>query len=408
MSVPRTDIASAAAVRISLRHPFWCEVFYSMTIREATPEEAAAGIQTEATDGRNLWINKDFWKSIPLDQQVAELVHELFHKILLHNTRRGSRDPYLWNVACDYVINAGMKKMGFNFPTSGDKAWLFDPQYEGALAEQVYADLMKKAKQQPQPKPGQGQPQQGQGQGMKGQPGVPKLAPGREDLKDAAGCDHPETRERIEQEIKAMVDRAVAMAKAMGNLPAGIEKEVAQAGKAAREPWYNHLHRYMQSLAVSEYNWARINRRAMLTHKLFAPLHYSEALGEVRLYIDTSGSCYAAAQQTHFAMHLNAILAEAKPRRVVISYFDTKVYPGEEIEAGTLEVDLRPRGGGGTSFVPIFEDLAEAEVPPDIVIILTDLCGTFPSHEPDCPVMWACTEENEVAPFGETIHVCND
>jgi predicted metal-dependent peptidase len=118
---------------------------------------------------------------------------------------------------------------------------------------------------------------------------MPQLAPGREDLKDAPGAEHPETRERIEQEVKAMVDRAVAMAKAMGNLPAGIEKEVIKASKPAREPWFNHLHRYMQSLAISEYNWARMNRRAMLTHKCFAPLHYSEALGVVDVYVDTSG-----------------------------------------------------------------------------------------------------------------------
>lgn len=401
----QTQIAAAAAVRIALRHPFWTEVFYSMTIREATPEEVAGGIQTEATDGRNLWINKDFWKSIPLEQQVAELVHELFHKILLHNTRRGNRDPYLWNVACDYVINAGMKKMGFNFPTTGPGAWLYDPQYEGALAEAVYNELVKKAKAQPQPQPGQGGQQDPNGSPFKGKPGVPQLAPGREDLKDAPGSEHPETRDKIEQEIKAMVDRAITMAKAMGNLPAGIEKDVAKATKAAKEPWYNHLHRYMQALAVSEYNWARQNRRALLTHKCFAPMHYSEALGVVDVFIDTSGSCYAAAQQSNFAMHLNAILAEAKPRLVRLWYFDTKVYPGQEIQAGELDVDLKPRGGGGTSFVDIFRTVEEQEEPPEVCIILTDLCGTFPSHEPDYPVVWANVDAGETAPFGEVINI---
>lgn len=396
----QTQIAAAAAVRMTLRHPFWTEVFYSMTIREATPEEVASGTQTEATDGRNLWINKDFWKTIPLDQQVAELVHELFHKILLHNTRRGNRDPYTWNVACDYVINAAMKDNGFQFPTTGDKAWLYEPKYSGWLAEAVYNDLMKQAKEKQQ---GGGQ---GAGQpGIKGVPGMPQLSPARQDLKDTPGAEHPETRERIETEVKAMVDRAVAMAKAMGNLPAGIEANVAKATKAAHEPWYNHLHRYMQSLSISEYNWARMNRRALLTHRCLAPLHYSEALGIVDLFIDTSGSCYAAAQQANFAMHLNAILAEAKPRLVRLHYFDTKVYPGGEIQAGEVDIDLRPRGGGGTSFVDIFRQIAEYDEQPEVVIILTDLLGTFPSHGPDCPVVWACTEPDEVAPFGETIHV---
>lgn len=399
----QSQIAAAAAVRLALRHPFWTEVFYSMTIREATPEEVASGIKTEATDGRNLWINKDFWSKIALDQQVAELVHELFHKILLHNVRRGSRDPYIWNVACDYVINAAMKKNGFPIESYGD--WLLDMQYDGWLAEAVYNDLIKKAKQKAG---GGGSGGQGQGKPGPGMPGIPQLSPNRQDLKDTPGVEHPETRERIEQEVKAMVDRAIAMAKAMGNLPAGIEKEVAKASKPAREPWYNHLHRYMQSLAISEYNWAKLNRRALLTHKVMAPLHYAEALGEVRVYLDTSGSCYAAAQQANFAAHLNAILAEAKPQRVVVKYFDTRVYEGIEVQAGEVDVELRPRGGGGTSFVDIFRDIEEADVAPDVVIILTDLMGTFPSHAPECNVVWACVDEDEVAPFGETIYVHND
>jgi predicted metal-dependent peptidase len=374
-----------------------------MTIREVTPEEVAAGIQTEATDGRNLWINKDFWKGIPLDQQVSELVHELFHKILLHNTRRGSRDHYVWNVACDYVINASMRNNGFNFPTTGPGAWLLDMQYDGWLAESVYNDLMKKAKQQQQDSKSGGK--KGQGKPGKGTPGMPQLSPGREDLKDAPGSDHPETRDRIEAEVTAMVDRAVAMAKAMGNLPAGIEANVAQATKAAKEPWYNHLHRYMQSLSISEYNWAKQNRRALMTHKCFAPLHYSEALGEIVVAVDTSGSCFQAAQQSNFAMHLNAILAEARPRRVHLIYFDTAVYPGVEVEAGELDIDLHPRGGGGTSFVPIFEYIKNNDLHPDVCIVLTDLCGRFPSQGPEYPVMWASTELSQTAPFGETIYV---
>lgn len=399
----QTTIAAPAAVRLALRHPFWTEVFYSMTIREATPEEVAAGIETQATDGRNLWINAKFWEGIPLEQKVAELVHELYHKILLHVTRRGSRDPYIWNVACDYVINAAMKNNGFNFPTTGEKAWLLDMKYDGWLAEAVYTDLMKNAKAQQQP--GQGQP--GSGQPGKGSPGMPQLAPGREDLKDAQGCEHPETRERTEQDIKAMVDRAIAMAKAMGNMPLGIEMNVAKATKVAREPWYNHLHRYMQSLAISEYNWAKQNRRALLTHKCFTPLHYSEALGDVAVFIDTSGSCYEASQQQNFAGHLNAILSEAKPRRVHMYYFDTEVYKGQEIEAGELDIELKPKGGGGTSFVPIFERLEDDGIEPDVCIILTDLMGRFPADEPTYPVVWASIYDQIEAPFGDTIHVCD-
>ena len=378
-----TSLCAPAAVRLTLRFPFWTEVFYSMTIHELDEAKAQElGIPTQATDGRSMWINTKFFKGISLDQQVAELVHELGHKILLHPSRRGNRDPKIWNIACDYVINAMMKKNGFPIETYG--GWLLDMQYEGWLAERVYADLMKKAKDNPK------MPQ-------------PQLGEGRQDLKDMQGT--PEQIDRHESEVKALVDRAIQAAKAMGKLPAGIEQGTVQAYKPAREPWYNHLHRYMQTLCTSNYNWAKLNRRTLRTHGVFTPLHLSEALGVVAVFTDTSGSCYRAAQQANFTSHMNAILAEAKPQRVHHYDFDSRVYPASIIEAGELELSRRPRGGGGTSFEPIFEQLDQDGITPDVCIILTDLMGSFPRVGPDYPVLWASIYEGAVAPFGETIYV---
>lgn len=377
------ELTAAAAVRLTLRFPFWTEVFYSMQVFEAAPE---MGIPTQATDGRNLWVNRKFFSGIPLEQQVAELVHELGHKIFLHPSRRGNREPKLWNIACDYVINAMMKVNGFNIPSD----WLLDMRYEGWLAEKVYADLVKRQRESG-------------GKGVGGG-GVPQMPAGRDDLIEPK-FNSQEERERYEAEIQQVVEKAIAMAKAFGKLPIGMEQGTIEAYRAAEEPWYNHLHRYMQSLSLSEYNWKRINRRALLTHKCFAPSVISEALGDVALFIDTSGSCYSKAQQAGFAQHLNAILAEAKPRRVLLFYFDTKVYDGEEIQAGELDVSLRPRGGGGTSFVPIFQRLEEDGIEPEVCIILTDLCGYFPDRAPDYPVLWASTDDDETAPFGEVIYV---
>jgi predicted metal-dependent peptidase len=377
-----TNIAAAAAVRMTLLYPFWTEIYYSMNVEEATPEQIAGGLETQATDGRTIWINREFFTAVPLEQQVTELVHELFHKILLHMTRRGMRDPKLWNIACDHAINTWMKKLSFTIPPD----WLCDMRFEGMLAEQIYAILKKENDEMG-----------GGGQGHQ----MPK---GRLDIKEPA-LPSPEEVAKFEDDIKQLVDKAIANAKAIGKLPAGMEKGTVEAYKPAKEPWYNHLHRYMQSLSLSQYNWARINRRMMITHGVFAPMHYSEALGEVVVALDTSGSCFAAAQQSQFAMHLNAILAEAKPRRVHVVYFDAKTYPGEVIEAGELEVKTKPSGGGGTDFGPIFDWIDEEGIVPEVSIILTDLLGKFPNEEPEYPVVWANTRPRGRAPFGETIHV---
>lgn len=383
----RTEILQAVAVKLVISYPFWTEVFYSMTPREATPDEVAQGIETQATDGRNLWINKAHFEKLTIDQKLAEIVHELCHKIFLHTTRRGSREPRMWNYACDYAINILMQKNGFTIP----KDWLLEPKYEGWSAERIYDDLKQQAKDNLQGNNGDGVP----GKGM---------AAGRFDLKDPQ-LGSAEEVERYESGVKQLVERAAASARAMGMMPAGIEAGIAKAYAAAREPWYNHLHRFMQSLAVGQYNWARPNRRALISHGVFAPLHYSEALGTIKVFVDTSGSCYDAAQQAHFAMHLNAILSEAKPQKVLLYYFDAKVYPGEDVEPGTLEIDLKPKGGGGTDFRPIFAQTEDDGIVPDVCIILTDLMGAFPDSEPGYPVIWADVYGKAEAPFGETIHV---
>lgn len=378
-----SSIAAAAAVRLTLRFPFWTEIFYSMDIREATPEMVEQGLKTEATDGRYLWINHDHFGKLKLDDQVCEIVHELLHKILLHPLRRGARDPHLWNVAADLAANDLLKQNGFVF----DSTWLWDAKYSGWLTEHIYADLLKD---------------------QRGGKATPQLAPGRGDLKDPVEAMSPEQLEKFEEEIKALVERAVTNAKAYGKVPMGIEQGIVQAFKPKKEAWYNTLHRFMQALTTSEYNWARLNRRTLRSHGVFTPLHLSEALGEVRIFIDASGSVFNGASQANFAGHLNAILAEAKPRRVKLYYFDTKVYPGQTFEAGTLEIESKPRGGGGTAFEPLFNeanlDEDDQGEPPAVCIVLTDLEGSFPSAAPDYPVIWASIEEHD-APFGEVIYL---
>lgn len=361
---------AAAAVRLAIKYPFWTEVFFSMNVIETTD------VETEATDGVNLYVNPSFFSKLKLDDQVTELVHELCHKIFLHMSRRGHREPRLWNVACDYAANSLIKKSGHTF----DNTWLYDAKYDGWLAETIYADLLKR------PKP-------------------PEMPGGRTDIIEVKGT--PEEVERFETEVQATVDRAVANGRAMGNLPAGIEQGVVEVFKPSKEPWYNKLHRYMQSMSTANYNWARTNRRALQTHGVFAPSHFSRALGDIAVFLDTSGSCFQRAQQQNFAGHLNAILAEAKPKRVHVYYFDTKVYPGETIEAGELDFKSRPKGGGGTDFRDIFDALERESIVPEVCIILTDLMGTFPNQGPEYPVLWCNICQGE-APFGETILVDGD
>lgn len=67
-------------------------------------------IDTMATDGSRLFYNPIFAATISEDEMLFILLHEIYHGMMLHMARRGERDPYLFNVACDLFINKTLQE----------------------------------------------------------------------------------------------------------------------------------------------------------------------------------------------------------------------------------------------------------------------------------------------------------
>jgi hypothetical protein len=64
------------------------------------------------------------------------MAHEFLHVALRHHARVDGRDPYLWNVACDYAINLWLDEMAIGArPTLG---LLLDRTLKGMSAESIY------------------------------------------------------------------------------------------------------------------------------------------------------------------------------------------------------------------------------------------------------------------------------
>ena len=66
------------------------------------------------------------------------MAHEYLHAALRHDTRCDGRNHELWNVACDYVVNAWLVEMNI-----GDmpENLLYDPRFNGMSVEDVYDQL---------------------------------------------------------------------------------------------------------------------------------------------------------------------------------------------------------------------------------------------------------------------------
>lgn len=82
-----------------------------------------------------------------LDADLTELewrfvmAHEILHVVLEHQKRKGTRDGFVWNIACDYVINAWLIQMGVG--TIPPKGGLYKEEYTGLDSETIYDQLME-------------------------------------------------------------------------------------------------------------------------------------------------------------------------------------------------------------------------------------------------------------------------
>lgn len=69
------------------------------------------------------------------------LAHEFLHAGLRHSVRQEERDPWLWNVACDFVINGWLLEMKLGYPPEG-VGFLHDPALKDCSAEEVYERIV--------------------------------------------------------------------------------------------------------------------------------------------------------------------------------------------------------------------------------------------------------------------------
>ena len=80
-----------------------------------------------------IYINTS--KNMSEEEWRFVMAHEFLHAALLHHRRSAGRDPYLWNIATDYVINGWLFEMQIGVMPEGV---LYDPALKNKSAEEIY------------------------------------------------------------------------------------------------------------------------------------------------------------------------------------------------------------------------------------------------------------------------------
>lgn len=387
--------------------PLFSHILYSMMNPGQSQMIATftKDVPIAATDGVNLMINPDTFFKYSLGERIFIVAHEIMHCVWAHcETMHGYQkagkisypdgkslpfDSQQWNIATDLVINDLLinSQVGvFN------KDWLHDTSV--ATFTDSAADVYRKIYD----------PKGGNGKGGKGQPlkgtGFDQLQqPGSGSGKDAAQA----AQARDETKWKTEVAAGLASAKAQGKLPAGLERVFGEILEPAVS-WQDLIRAFFaRKVGGGAFDWLRPDRRFMV-RDIFTPARSGHGCGTVAVAIDTSGSI-GQPELDRFFGELRGIIEEARPQRVLVMWCDARVHKVDEIFDTADIGGLKPHGGGGTDFRPVFDWLANNNVVPDALVYLTDGLGSFPDRAPQYPVLWGDILKCARYPFGDVVSI---
>lgn len=347
---PIIDKIIVARVGLLLRHPFFGNLATRMGIKEADD-----WLPTAATDGRNIYFNREFFTPLTVKQVEFVIAHEILHAVFDHMSRREGRDPKVFNIACDYAVNGQIvrDRIGdYNLP---DIKIFHDPKYYGWSAEQVYDEIYEKYDEEQLAALGQMldehlDPENGGGNGQ------PKYT--KEQLKE------------IRDEMREAVMQA-AQAAGAGNVPASIARMI----KELTEPkmnWREMLRQQIQSTIKNDYSFMRPNRKGWHMSAILPGTNYDETI-DICVAIDMSGSI-GDEQAKDFLSEIKGIMEEYKEFKIKLWCFDTSIYNEADFDGYNMDefMDYEPMGGGGTDFDVNYEYMKENNITPKKFIMFTD------------------------------------
>lgn len=395
MSAEVQERIIVARVGLLLRHPFFGNMATRLKIQAADD-----WCPTAATDGRHLYYNTQFFNAMSNKEIEFVIAHEILHCVYDHFSRREHRDPKLYNIAADYIVNNLLVR-----DRIGLKPKLIDCfqdfKYEGWSSEEVYDDLFKNAKKINIDELGElldehidweSEDDEEDSKDGNGKSGRPRLS--KEDL------------DAIRDEIKEAMIQAASAAGA-GNTPAGIQRLI----KEMTEPkmnWRELLRQQIQSTIRSDYTFARPSRKGWHSGAVLPGMNFADTI-DICISLDMSGSI-GNAQAADFLGEIQGIMDEFKDYQIKLWCFDTKVYNEQDFSADSSETltDYEIMGGGGTDFDANWIYMKENDIQPKKFICFTDGYPFGSWGDPDyCDTIFIIHshhDKNLEAPFGSTAH----
>ena len=398
------DRVIIARVGLLLRHPFFGNMATRMAVKNCDD-----WCPTAATDGRTLYYNTQFFNMLTNKQIEFVIAHEILHCVFDHIIRREDRDPNIYNIACDYLVNNCLVRDKIGEIVTQIKIFQ-DFKYDNWSSEQVYDDIFDKYDEEELKQLGElldehvdwekdingNTPSQKQSskKSKKGKEGEGRPSYSKEELR------------KIRDEIKESMISS-AQAAGTGNLPG----EIARMIKELTEPkmnWRELIRQQVQSTIRNDFTFQRPSRKGWHTNAIIPGMNFDNTI-DICIGIDMSGSI-GDAQGADFLGEVKGIMEEYDDYNIKVWCFDTKVYNEADFSPsdGSDLVEYEIMGGGGTDFMCNWAYMKEHDIVPKKFIMFTDGYAWDSWGDPDyCETLFVIhsnRDKNLESPFGMSVH----
>ena len=387
------DRITRAKISLQRNFPFWAYLSLFLKFKESDdlPDYAGMGVDEKG----NLYYKKEFVEGLSENELVGVIAHEINHLVFLHLLRRNSKNPEIWNVACDICVNSLLIKNNFKLPKD-----CLNPDYNNEIeifgkkiikcdekiAEQIYSEIEKEAKKQQKNMNGKcscgkcecdkdkNGKRKGDGRCKCGKcecGGVGELVKGRFDKHFEGKNLSPKEKKELEDNWNGKIQEALTISKMKGNIPIGLERLIGELHQE-KINWKTLLQRYITNQIPYNHTYQTYHKKSISTG-VYMPNTLKEKISIV-IAIDVSGSI-GQKELTDFLSEIIGMARAFQDRiEMTLITHETDVNKTFQVRNGSIDEikRLEIKGGGGTAHDKVFKHIQDNIRDCKCCVFLTD------------------------------------
>ncbi len=381
-----------ARMRLVMSHPFYGALLMHVIL--SVDEEC----ETAFTDNERICFGAEFLNNLSASEVEFVMLHELMH-IVLHHCKRGlGYNHLIFNIACDIVVNStiletfGNDVSKITLAKYGESIHTVPDGREGRFfsAEEVYSMLLKNAEHTKT---------------------IVAVAFSDDHSKWKEEEETAEAKVSWDQRVINAAETATKMAgTSVGKIPRFAEK-LLNTEKNRTLDWRTLLREFIEE-DLCDYSFSPPDRR-FSDSDFFLPDYNGDVCGDkvrkILFMIDTSASIREKTIHDAFNEIESALRMFDGGLEGWLGFFDGGVKDPVPFENTDELKQIKPVGGGGTSFKNVFKYIREnmSDDPPVSIVIFTDGYDKFPDEEVTMgiPVLWVICGTKVVPPWGVTARI---